>query len=176
MTTSPSTPKRKRGAPPGNQNARKHGLTPRQKNPLYNSDRSAAIDLLPEIDIMRRHIADLSASALDLTAFPEKFEALRLLTLAVTALARLVRAQSLVFSKDATSGESVIEKWEATVNQVLQDAGLEWGLDRSSYGSPRTRPEPEPEPEDPFVQQKTKEFFDLIREYPGDYYKRKKRR
>ena len=176
MTTSasPTTPKPKRGAPRGNQNARKHGFTPRQKNPLYNSDKSAAIDLLPEIEIMRRHIADLSTAALDLATIPEKFEALRLLTLAVTALARLVRAQSLVFNSDATSGESVIEKWEATVTQALQDAGMEWGLHDSSYGAPR--PRLQPEPIDPDTMEKSQKFFDLIREYPGDYYDRKKRK
>jgi len=173
-TSSTSTPTRKRGAPRGNQNARKHGLTPRQKNPLYNSDKSAAIDLLPEIDIMRRHIADLSAAALDVATLPEKFEALRLLTLAVTALARLVRAQALVFTNDATSGESVIEKWEATVNQVMQDVGLMWDINRASAGASNTLTKLEEI--DPETLEKSKKFFDLIRDYPGDINDRRKRR
>ena len=122
MTTPSSTPQRKRGAPPGNQNARKHGLTPRQKNPLYSSDKSAAIDLLPEIEIMRHHIADLSDAAIDLAALPEKLETLRLLTLAVTALTRLVRAQALVFSNDTNpnSPESPIGQYLSAMKRYLR--------------------------------------------------------
>lgn len=171
-TSSPAIPKRPRGAPRGNQNARKHGLTPRQRNPLYNSDRSAAIDLLPEINIMRRHIADLSADALNLATLSEKFEALRLLTLAVTALARLVRAQALVFTHDATSGSSVMDEWEAAIRQVIADLNDEWGLAAPSDAAPPLRLEPEPVDPDPL--EKTRKLFDLYRSYPGDLNDRKK--
>jgi hypothetical protein len=168
-TSSPPPAKRQRGAPPGNQNARKHGLTPRQKNPLYISDRSATIDLLPEIDIMRLHIADLSDAALNQATLPEKFETLRLLTIAVTALTRLVRAQSLVFTTDATRGSSIMDEWEAELERALADANRELckpDPPETTHPDPATTPS-----NDPGVR-----LLQLYANYPGDPHDRKKRR
>ena len=168
-TSSPPPTKRNRGAPPGNQNARKHGLTPRQKNPLYNSDRSAAIDLLPEIDIMRRYIAEISDAGLNQTSLPEKFETLRHLTLAVTGLTRLVRAQSLIFTRDATSGSSIMDEWEADLERALADVNREL----CKPEPPETaHPDPASTPSsDPGIR-----LLQLYANYPGDPHDRKKRR
>ena len=168
--SSPPTPeKRKRGAQPGNLNARKHGLTPRPAPPEYNSARLQHVDLSAEIHILRQQLQLLAEASLLATSLAETVEIARVIAHTASALSRLIRAQVIVFSADTSSGSSLIDQWDAELMQALTEVNRELckpdspeaappGGDSSLESDPGLRP------------------LQLSASYPGDPRERKKRR
>ena len=107
----PTSEKRKRGAQPGNLNARKHGLTPRPKPPEYRTEKLTQVDLSAEIYILRQQLVRLNDAALQASSLAETIEIARVIAQTASALARLIRAQVVVFSAD-TSETSLLQEWE----------------------------------------------------------------
>jgi hypothetical protein len=87
---------RRRGAPPGNQNARKHGFYSSQ-NPASAQveENPLSLDLQAEIDFIRHSMQRVIALGEPRT-YREAVDYLRALSLAATALARLVRAHRCI--------------------------------------------------------------------------------
>jgi hypothetical protein len=83
---------RRRGAPPGNQNARKHGFYSSQ-NPasLQVEADSLSLDLQAEIDFIRQSMLRVIELG-EPQSYREAVDYLRAISLAATALTRLVRA------------------------------------------------------------------------------------
>jgi hypothetical protein len=140
-----SPSKRKRGAQPGNQNALKHGLYTQPhplpgiepasdsssplsyaglEPPLAELDRSLANSLQAEIDLIRaamRHVRDLGEPH----TFSEALDFLRALSLAATALSRLIRTQHYL-----ASSLPQIDPILHLANQALRELqGDDYGLD-----------------------------------------------
>ena len=105
MTDTPSEivilPKKRRGAPKGNQNAIKHGIYSRQLPRQKSGDDAdlSTVLLGDEIVAMRVFIRRLVAASADVTERGELVETLHELSLAMLTLTRLVRTQLFV-SKD----------------------------------------------------------------------------
>ena len=139
MTTPSSPQKRRRGAQPGNLNARKHGLTPRPKPLEYNTAKLQNVDLTIEIDILRRQLQRLDEAAQSASCLAETIEIARVMAQTASALSRLIRAQVIVFSADTDTSSSILDQWEADVNQAIAmvNAEFEAGIAQSSaQGSP----------------------------------------
>jgi hypothetical protein len=86
-----SSSKRRRGAPQGNQNARKHGFYSSQYPASAQAEENPqAIDLQAEIDFIRASIQRVIALG-EPNTYREAIDYLRALSLATTALTRLVR-------------------------------------------------------------------------------------
>jgi hypothetical protein len=91
-----SSSNRRRGAPPGNQNARKHGFYSSQNPASTQSDENSLfLDLQAEIDFIRQSMQRVIALGEPQT-YREAVDYLRALSLAATALTRLVRAHHYV--------------------------------------------------------------------------------
>jgi hypothetical protein len=91
-----SSSKRRRGAPPGNQNARKHGYYSTQSPAsAQGEENSLALDLQVEIDFIRHSMQRVIALGEPQT-YREAVDYLRALSLAATALTRLVRAHRYI--------------------------------------------------------------------------------
>ena len=91
-----SSPKRRRGAPPGNQNARKHGYYSSQYPASSQSEENPlSIDLQAEIDLIRGSIQRVISLG-EPETYREAVDYLRALSLATTALSRLVRTHRYV--------------------------------------------------------------------------------
>ena len=89
--SSSSSSNRRRGAPSGNQNARKHGFYSSQNPASAQSEENPfSIDLQAEIDLIRASIQRVIALGEPQT-YREAVDYLRALSLATTALSRLVR-------------------------------------------------------------------------------------
>ncbi len=89
------SPPHKRGAPPGNTNALKHGYYSQQlrRAHLDESDPSNPMDLKEEIFLLRsfiRHLLDLGLKTRD---YQEGTDLLRVLSMGVSSLSRLIRIQ-----------------------------------------------------------------------------------
>jgi hypothetical protein len=98
----PSSSPRKRGAPPGNRNALKHGFYSRKfkKANLTSVDQANPIDLEDEITLIRlniRHLLELGLNAKDLN---EGIQILRVVSLGASTLARLIRTQHIIHPPD----------------------------------------------------------------------------
>lgn len=92
MNPKTSTPRR-RGAPPGNRNALKHGF---YASKLPKADRDALAsdeltNLAPEIELIRVFIRRAAALGANSESLSETLETLRVISLAITALSRLIR-------------------------------------------------------------------------------------
>jgi hypothetical protein len=86
-----SSPRRPRGASPGNQNARKHGFYAAQKPGLAASEIAPlVINFQAEIDLIRQSIQRVLAPGEPQT-YREAVDYQHALSLAATALTRLVR-------------------------------------------------------------------------------------
>jgi hypothetical protein len=95
MPTS-SSPKRRRGGQTGNQNARKHGYySSRYPASAQDEGNPLSIDLQAEIDLIRASIQRVIALGEPQT-YREAVDYLRALSLAATALSRLVRTHRYV--------------------------------------------------------------------------------
>jgi hypothetical protein len=96
MVASSSPPKHRRGAPSGNQNARKHGFYSSQYPASNQSEEiPPSIDLQAEIDSIRQSIQRVIALG-EPETYREAVDYLRALSLAATALSRLVRTQRYI--------------------------------------------------------------------------------
>ena len=116
----PSPKKRKRGAQPGNLNARKHGLTPRPKPPEYRTEKLTQVDLTAEIHILRQQLVRLNDAALQAVSLAETVEISRIIAQTASALARLIRAQVIVFTAD-TADTSEEDEWFEGVGKILTE-------------------------------------------------------
>ena len=127
-----STPSRRRGAPPGNLNALKHGFYSRQLRLLRgasvvieNSNRaddpteetaSARTGLEDEITLLRvyiRRVVELGAGTEDIFA---ALGILRVLSLAVATLNRLVKTQSVL---DALAGDETVLALKRAIEDLV---------------------------------------------------------
>jgi hypothetical protein len=96
MVASSSSSERRRGAPPGNQNARKHGFYSSQYPASANVEEiPPSIDLQAEIDFIRASMQRVIALGEPQT-YREAVDYLRALSLAATALSRLVRTHRYI--------------------------------------------------------------------------------
>lgn len=112
------TPKRKRGAPPGNHNALKHGFYSRKfkHTDLAGLEEIKCLSLTEEITMMRVSIRRVVEQAGAITDPLQSVEMLRALAGAASSLARLVRAQALIHSPQDEISDSLnralTEYWE----------------------------------------------------------------
>ena len=88
--------KKKRGAPPGNKNAYKHGFYARQYQPVDNQDleNMPSFSLTDEIDLLRVNIRRLLENSQSVSSFSDTLNLVRTLTLAATCLTRLMRTHN----------------------------------------------------------------------------------
>ena len=94
--SSSSSSNRRRGAPPGNQNARKHGYYSAQDPASAQGEENPlSLDLQAEIDFIRQSMQRVIALGEPQT-YREAVDYLRALSLAATALTRLVRAHHYI--------------------------------------------------------------------------------
>jgi len=124
MTTPPSPEKRKPGAQPGNTNARKHGLTPRPKPPEYNIDRLINVDLTAEIAVLRRQVQRLEEAVIQAASLAESVEFSCVLAQTASALARLIRAQVIVFSADTPEQDAEYDIISEALSQTHDELFL----------------------------------------------------
>ena len=89
---------RRRGAPPGNLNALKHGFYSRKFHPLEITDLDSceSAGLADEISMMRVHIRRVVDLGHKAKTLPQSIDLLRALSLAVTSLTRLMRVQKYI--------------------------------------------------------------------------------
>ena len=150
MTPPPIPKTRKRGAQPGNLNARKHGLTPRPRPPEYNIDRLNNVDLTAEIAVLRRQVQRLEEAVIQAASLAESVEYSRVLAQTASALARLIRAQVIVFSADTSEQDAEYNSISEGLNQAHDELFLNdpprSELYRANPSSRPTRP-PSPQPE-----------------------------
>jgi hypothetical protein len=146
--TPPPSPSRRRGAQPGNTNARKHGLTPRPKPPEYNIDRLINVDLTAEIAVLRRQVQRLEAAVIQASSLPESVEYSRVLAQTASALARLIRAQVIVFSADTPEHDAEYDIISEGLNQAHDDLFLnDPPLSQLYRANPSSRPTRQPSPQ-----------------------------
>jgi len=122
--SNPTSPPRKRGGQPGNHNARKHGLTPRLKPPEYRLTNSQQVDLTAEIHILRQQLERLNQAAIQAPTITETMEIARVIALTASSLARLIRAQVVVFSADAPESSSE-EEWRQQLTTIIERVAKE---------------------------------------------------
>ncbi len=122
--TPPPSPTRRRGAQPGNTNARKHGLTPRPRPPEYNIDRLNNVDLTAEIAVLRRQVQRLEEAVIQASSLAESVEFSRVLAQTASALARLIRAQVIVFSADTPEQDAEYDIISEGLNQAHDELFL----------------------------------------------------
>jgi hypothetical protein len=117
---------RRRGAPPGNQNALKHGFYSARFNKSELKDYNSAdfTGLAQEIALLRlyiRRVVDLGVTSNGLSL---SIDLLRALSLAVTSLTRLLKAQSLLSNIDADITQSILEVYEELNGSTPSASGL----------------------------------------------------
>jgi len=123
--TTPQTnpPKRRRGAPPGNSNALKHGFYARhyRKSDIADLDsRPSSAGLQDEINLLRVYIRRVVELSHDAASLPEAVSLLRVLSLAATSLTRLIRTQSYIASINTPYKEEI----EQALSEVLVELGI----------------------------------------------------
>ncbi len=113
--SSDQPPRRKRGAPPGNTNALKHGYYSPRFRPPSSTDFQRT-NLPEQIDLLRayiRRVKERSAQADDIHA---QLSLLRVLALATSRLSRLLRIQRRL--SDLAQGESALR---GVLDETLDD-------------------------------------------------------
>ncbi|MBN1934341.1 MAG: hypothetical protein JW934_06735 [Anaerolineae bacterium] len=118
----PPPPRRKPGAQPGNANAYKHGFYSRKwklrdRKGLENIE---TVDLANEIALLRVYIRRLIESAQDGVSDLNDLQVIRALSLASTALNRLVRTQNNIVPPDS--------ELQQILNQAIDEVTEEFGL------------------------------------------------
>lgn len=120
----PSSPK-KRGAPPGNANARKYGLYSRHfsSRELRSLDRDVSGWLKDEMDLLRVTISSAANSVLQQSEteipFREHISALKTISLAIARLQNLIRTRAIVF-RDPDKREQEIDTLLASMDETRQ--------------------------------------------------------
>jgi hypothetical protein len=149
-STPPSPKKRRRGAQPGNTTARKHGLTPRPRPPEYNIDRLNNVDLTAEIAVLRRQVQRLEEAVIQASSLAESVEYSRVLAQTASALARLIRAQVIVFSADTPEQDAEYDIISEGLSQAHDELFLkDPPLSEFYRANPSLRPtwQPSPQPD-----------------------------
>ena len=121
----PSSSKHRRGAPPGNQNARKHGFySSRYPASAQAEGNPPSLDLQAEIDFIRHSMQRVIALGEPQT-YREAVDYLCALTLAVTALTRLARTHHYLYPSLDPRDELVREIRQALleVNAQIESRG-----------------------------------------------------
>jgi hypothetical protein len=127
-----SSPKRRRGAPPGNQNARKHGFYAAQKPDLAPSDAgSLAIDLQTEINLIRQSMQFVLALGEPQT-YREAVDYLR-------ALTRLARTHRFLYPAPDPRDELTL-----SISQALKEIGAMVEAGEMPHPPPKRLPHPRP--------------------------------
>jgi hypothetical protein len=112
-TENPSSekPKRKRGAPPGNKNAPKHGFYAQKDmhSGIDVLDGEASTGLLDEINLIRDYMLFVLSFAYDVNSLAEALDCLRTFSLAASSLTRMIKAQELVFSGSSDIESALLE-------------------------------------------------------------------
>jgi hypothetical protein len=110
----------RRGAPPGNRNAVKHGFYSRffHKADLKDLENLDAKSLSDEINLLRLHVRRLSEFSLTLTDLGEYLEVLRVINLFTSNINRLIKTQ-VFLAKEAPGFQDMI-------NQALEEVAGEW--------------------------------------------------
>ncbi len=112
-------PKRTRGAPPGNQNNRKHGFYSRLFPASYLSEleKISLPDLTEEISLMRLLIRRLVDQAPDVADLSQTLNLVRTVCLASANLNRLVKTQHLL----AASVSKIDEAFEKALQELAEE-------------------------------------------------------
>jgi hypothetical protein len=134
-----SSPKRRRGAPSGNQNARKHGFYASQKPDLAPLDAgSLAIDFQAEIDLIRQSMQRVLVLGEPQT-YHEAVDYLRALGLAATALTRLARTHRFLYPAPDPRDELT-----NSITQALKEIGEMVEAGEMPHPPPKRLPHPRP--------------------------------
>jgi hypothetical protein len=132
----PSSPRKPRGAPPGNLNAIKHGFYSKQfrKNDLADLELTDFTGLLDEIKLLRVYIRRVVELGRDTNDLAEALTILRVLCLASASLNRLLKTQRLLVEPaDETSD---------MIQQALHEIAIEMELKRAENESAAAPPQP----------------------------------
>ena len=152
MDFSPSAP-RKRGAQPGNANARKHGFYSSRLLPdeVKDLDDLEPVDMSGEIDLIRTQLRRLLEDAnAQPASFQQRIDLIRVICIAVRSLSRLIRTHNTIYPK----GETRIAELRLMADEIRED------LERHARrGDPNALPvipaashrydSPPPNPDDP---------------------------
>ena len=100
---------RKRGAPLGNQNARKHGFYSSSFKPadLRALDDSDPAHLLDEISLLRVLLRNLVAFSYQVEDFSQASELVRIACLAAFAISRLVKTQQYISTAEPSFADAL---------------------------------------------------------------------
>ena len=129
----------RRGAPPGNKNALKHGFYSRDF-PRTDLQNLAAVDskgLSDEITLVRLHLLKLTGYALAAPTLAEYLEILRVSNLYATSLNRLVKTQMQLVKEGHCNNDNEDAQLRKMLEEVLGEVQATWTLDG------------DPPPEDP---------------------------
>jgi hypothetical protein len=140
-----SSSKRRRGAPPGNQNALKHGFYAAHKPASAQSaENTPILDLQAEIDLIRQSMQRVLALGEPQT-YREAVDYLRSLSLAATTLTRLARTHRYLYPAPNPGDELSLAITEALkeIGQEIE-AGEFPSKNTSNNIQPRHRPRPRP--------------------------------
>ena len=122
--TNPSTPppRSKRGAPPGNTNALKHGFYARkfERADLNDLDSHQFSGLQDEIILLRVFIRRVIELSKDLEDLPEAVSLLRVLSLASISLTRLLRTQKLLAGDELGDIAAILSEALTEVNKDIE--------------------------------------------------------
>ncbi len=116
-TTLPAVAKRRRGAPPGNTNALKHGFYSRSFREIdcHDLDQVNFQGLQDEITMLRVFIRRVTEISQSITTFPEAVSLLRVLSLASISLTRLLTTEKVLLAR---SGHDAPER---SVGEVIEN-------------------------------------------------------
>jgi hypothetical protein len=120
----------KRGAPPGNRNAVKHGFYSRHfhRADLKDLEHLDSKGLVEEISLLRLHARRLTHFTLTATDVGEYLDTLRTLNLLISTINRLIKTQ-VFLAKEAPGLQEIFDK-------VLDEVAGEWNIEpASSTGS-----------------------------------------
>jgi hypothetical protein len=134
-----SSPKRRRGAPPGNQNARKHGFYASQKPDNDLTDVGPlTINFQSEINLIRQSMQRVLALGEPQT-YHEAVDYLRALGLAATALTRLARTHRYLYPTPDPRDELT-----NTITEALKEIGEMVEAGEIPRSRPKRLPHPRP--------------------------------
>ena len=116
--SSSEKPKRKRGAPPGNKNALKHGFYAQKdmQTGIDGLDGEASTGILDEINLIRDYMLFVLGFAYEVNSLAEALDCLRTFSLAASSLTRMIKVQKLVFG-DSSDIETALMDAIACLNK-----------------------------------------------------------
>jgi len=117
-TEEDTTPKKGRGAPPGNKNALKHGYYSYVRN--RPNDRSTS-GLIDEITVLRTLVLRLYQQSRDDMPIDELMNVVRVLSLASASLTRLLKAQSNLNISSREYREMLDQALENAISEMSEE-------------------------------------------------------